>query len=456
MTGQRHPRTGGARSGLVQRSRLTQRLVNAVGALVVVTAPPGFGKSTLLAQWTAADSRRFAFVSLEPSENDPVELWNCVVASIRQVIPSFGSSVEPMLHSAGGITVEPLVRRIAAELDQLSEPVVIVLDDYHVISNPACHASIEAFTAHPVGQAHLVVSTRADPLIPLGRLRASGELVEIRGGDLAFTPAETEELLNGTIGFGLSADELAVLQARTEGWPAGLQLAALGLRASKDRKQFLSSFGGSNRHIVDYLTEVVLDSMDADVHQFLLETSILSKLSAPLCAAVTGRDDSAAMLDMLERSNMFVASLDHQRLWYRYHHLFGELLREQLALTMPERIAGLHRAASAWFAEAGRLDDAIEHAIAARELEAATDLVVNGWGSRAASGRLTAVLAWLDAFPDGYVRRSAPLSFISAWVNGLLGDYAAARRSVQDMLATGSPGPLPDGSGSVARDLELL
>ncbi|HXZ77352.1 MAG TPA: hypothetical protein VEH31_41665, partial [Streptosporangiaceae bacterium] len=175
------------RPGLVERPRLTRRLAGAAGALAVVTAPPGFGKSTLLAQWQAADPRRFAFVSLEPAENDPVELWNCVVSSVRQVVPSFGASVEPVLHAVGGTAVGPLVRRIAAELDQLAEPVVVVLDDYHVIGNPACHASVEALIAHPVSEAHLVLSTRADPPIPLGRLRASGELVEIRGSDLAFT-----------------------------------------------------------------------------------------------------------------------------------------------------------------------------------------------------------------------------------------------------------------------------
>jgi ATP/maltotriose-dependent transcriptional regulator MalT len=422
----------------------------------MISAPPGFGKSTLLAQWAAADPRRFAFVSLEPSDNDPVELWTDIVMSVRQVVPSFGSSLEPTLYSVGGTAVGPLVRRIAAEMDQLTEPVVVVLDDYDVISNPACHTSIEALIAHPITQVHLAVSTQADPSIPLGRLRASGELVEIGGSDLAFTPAETEELLNDMAGLGLSARELAIVQARTEGWPVGLQLAALGLRASKERERFLSSFDGSNRHIVDYLTEMVLDSMDAGVRQYLLQTSILSKLSGPLCDAVTGREDSAAMLGMLQRSNLFVISLDDQRLWYRYHHLFGELLREQLGLTMPERVAGLHRAASAWFAEAGYLDDAIEHAIAAQELGAAANLVVSGWGSRVASGRLTTVLGWLGAFPDGYVTGSAPLSFISAWVNGLLGHYAAAYGSVEDMLATGSPGPLPDGSSSIEHAAALF
>ena len=444
------------RPGLVERARLTQRLVDAASVLAVVAAPPGFGKSTLLAQWAAADPRAFAFVSLEPSENDPVELWNCVVGSVRQLVPSFGGSVEPMLQSVGGTAVGPLVRRIAVELDQLSEPVVVILDDYHVIRNPACHESIRAFMAHPVSQAHLVVSTRADPPIPLGRLRASGELVEIRGSDLAFTPAETKELLNGSLGLELSESELAVLQGRTEGWPAGLQLAALGLRTATDREHFLSSFGGSNRHVVDYLTEVVLDSADGDVRRFLLETSILRELSGPLCDAVTGGEGSAAMLETLEWSNLFVISLDDQRVWYRYHHLFGELLREQLQVTMPERVPGLHRAASAWLAGAGRLDEAIRHALAAREPQTAADLVVSGWGFQVASGRLMTVRGWLEAFPDGYVNGSAPLSVISAWVNGLLGYDAAARQSVEDALTAGSAGPLPDGSATVEHSATLF
>ena len=181
------------RPGLVQRSRLVERLTNAEGALVVITAPPGFGKSTLLAQWAAADDRGFAFVSLDPSDNNPAELWNCVAASIRQLAPSFGSGFEPMPHPVGSNAIEALVRQLAAEMDRLNERVVVVLDDYHVIRNPACHASIEALTAHPISKAQLVVSTRADPPIPLGRLRASGELAELRGSELAFTRGETEE-----------------------------------------------------------------------------------------------------------------------------------------------------------------------------------------------------------------------------------------------------------------------
>lgn len=449
-------RLAAARPGLVERPRLTRPLTKAAGPLVLVSAPPGFGKSTLLAQWEAADPRPFAFVSLEQSENDPLELWNCVVASIRQAQPSFGRDIDAMRRPVEDSATGPLMRRIAAELDQLAEPLVIVLDDYHVIDNPACHASVAALLAHPISRALLVVSTRADPAIPLGRLRASGELVEIRAGDLAFTAEETEALVNGAKGSGLSADGLAIVHQRTEGWPAGLELASLGLRESADRDEFLRSFCGSNRHVVDYLTEVILDSVEDDTRRFLVETSILSELSGPLCDAVTGREDSAEVLDRLERSNLFMISLDDQRRWYRYHRLFGQLLGEQLRRMQPDRVADLHRLASAWLAGTARRGEAIEHAIAAQELETAADLVVSGWASRVASGRLTTVLGWLEAFPDGYVTRSAALSLISAWVNGLLGYHAAARRAIEDMLAGGASGPLPDGSGSVEHAAALF
>ena len=325
-------RSAPPRCELVARPRLVERLVRADNRLALVAAPAGFGKSTLLAQWQAQDPRGFAFVTLEPSDNDPVELWNCIVMSLRQVEPSFGSTVQAMLQSIGGIAIESLVRRIAVELEDLQQPVVVVLDDYQVIRNAACHASVEALIAHRLSRVHVVLSSRSDPAIPLGRLRASVTALEIRAADLAFTVEETKELLNDTIGLRLVDDELRLLQGRTEGWPAGLQLASLTLRTAIDRESFLRSFGGSNRHIADYLTEVVLDAVDDDVREFLLDTSILNRFSASLCTAVTGREDSAGMLDLLERINLFLIPLDDQRLWYRYHHLFGGLLRHQLGL----------------------------------------------------------------------------------------------------------------------------
>lgn len=449
-------RASSLRSDVIDRPRILDRLEQSDTRLVVIAAPAGFGKSTLLAQWEARESRRFAFVTLEPSENDPLELWNCIVYSLRQIEPSFGDDVEAMLRSVGDIALDSLVRRVAIDLEALSQPVVVVLDDYHVIKNPACHASVEALIAHPVSKLRTVVSSRSDPAIPLGRLRAAGELLEIRGSELAFTADETRELLNDVAGLNLVGDELPLLHDRTEGWPAGLQLASLGLRTTAERKSFLLSFGGSYRHVADYLTEVVLDAVDDDVRQFLLETSVLNGFSSSLCDAVTGRHDSAAMLERLERINVFLIPLDDQRLWYRYHHLMAGLLQEQLSLRRPGRGADLHRAASAWFATAGDVDQAVEHANAAAEFGAASDLVLEHWESRFISGRFTTILAWLESFPDGYVSSSASLSLVKAWVTGVLGHETQARKSIEDIHRSGFDGRLPDGSSSVDHAAALI
>ena len=295
-----------------------------------MSAPPGFGKSTLLAQWAALDPRPFAFVSLETTENDPAELWASIVHSIRRTAPSIGMSVEASLGSLGGLAVDSIVRRVADDLEQLDEPMVLVLDDLHAIRNPVCLESLGSFVTHPADPVTIALSTRSDPSIPLGRLRASGDLIEFRAADLAFTEHETAEIVNEVIGLSLTEADLALLHKHTEGWPVGLHLATLGMRTTDDPAGFLRSFGGSNRYIMEYLTEVVVDALDEEVSQFLLETSILRRLNGPLCDAVTGRDGSAAMLESLYRSNVFVIPLDDNGQWYRYHHLFGELLTERL------------------------------------------------------------------------------------------------------------------------------
>ena len=248
---------------------------------------------------------------------------------------------------------------------------------------------------------------------------------------MAFTAEETEDLLSQEADLELAPDDLALLQERTEGWPAGLQLATLSLRAAHDPGAFLRSFGGSSRHVVDYLSEAVLDSLDHEVRDFLVETSILTRLTGSLCDTVTGRDDSAALLDKLERSNVFVIPLDDQRRWYRYHHLFAELLRDRLRATSPDRQAALHRAAYRWFADAGETDLAIDHAVAAGDFEAAKVLVVDNLTERLAAGRLATILSWLDRFPGGYVSSTASLSIARAWACGMQGrrDAPATRSS---------------------------
>ena len=269
------------RSETIDRSRITSGLVGASGGLTLVTAPPGFGKSTLLAQWIEQDDRPFAFVTLEETENDPIALWTCIVRAIQSVEPSFAAAVEPQLRSMGSLALDLLVVRIIAEMERLERPLVLALDDLHTVKNAACHSSLASLITHPTNVS-LALSSRADPPLPIGSVRASGGLREIRGADLAFTTDEAAEFMNGVMALDLTKEQIDGLVERTEGWPAGLHLASLGLRTTADRDTFLSSFGGSNRQVVDYLTEVVLDAVEDDARSFLLETSILARMTAPL------------------------------------------------------------------------------------------------------------------------------------------------------------------------------
>ncbi len=442
--------------GTVDRPRLTTRLVGSDAQLFLVCAPAGSGKSTLLAQWAERDPRRFAYLSLESSQNDPVALWTCIISSLRQVLPGFGADSAPMPPSVDGVVLDAVVRRVAVELDRLTEPVVLVLDDYQVIRSTACHESLELLVAQDLPRLHLVLSTRFDRPIRLARTRASGRLTETRGRDLAFTLEETAAVL-ARGGAALPAGAARLVQQRTEGWPAGVRLVSLGLRETADRDTFLGSFGGSNRHVTDYLSEVVLGSLDEDLRGFLLETSVLGRMTAVLCDEVTGRDDSAAVLRELDRQNLFVVPLDDRRVWYRYHRLLADLLTEELRATRPRRLLELHRAASRWYAGAGETDQAIEHAIAGADLGGATDLILAGWTQRLSAGRIATVSSWLEAFPAGYVRDNGSLSMVAAWVGALQGRRAEALDAVADALRAGSAGGrMPDGTAKVEHAVAML
>ena len=315
--------------GTIDRPRLTTRLVGSDAALFLVSAPAGSGKSTLLTQWAERDPRRFAYLWLESSENDPAALWTGIIESLRQVLPGFGTDAESMLLSVGGLGLDVVVRRVAAELDGLTDPLVLVLDDYQVIRSTACHESLELLVAQHLRGLHVVLSSRVDRPIRLARTRASGQLTETDGRDLAFTLEETTAVLSQA-GPALPAAAASLVQERTEGWPAGVRLVALGLRDAADPEAFLASYDGSSRHVADYLREVVLGPLTEDVRGFLVETSVLRRLSAALCDEVTGRDDSADVLRELDRQNLFVVPLDDHRVWCRYHRLFADLLTEEL------------------------------------------------------------------------------------------------------------------------------
>jgi LuxR family maltose regulon positive regulatory protein len=423
--------------------------------VVLVVAPPGFGKTVLLKQWETLDSRPFAWVSLDRRDNDPLLLWNYLVAAIRRIEPGFASALEPALTSVGGTALDAIIPRILNELESSGREIVLVLDDYHWVTSPACHESIARLVEQGPPNAQLVVSSRSDPPLPFGRLRASGGLFELRAAELGFTEDETAELFEA-FGLDLAPDSIATLQRRTEGWPAGLYLAFLAVRNVIDPTAALVEFGGSSRTVVDYLTEVVLQSETEEHRSFLLETSILERMCASLCDSVTARGDSARVLTEIERANLFLVPLDEHREWFRYHHLFGELLRDELRRRDTDKELELHRRACAWFASAGFLDEAIQHAIAGGELDMAATLIATHWPAYLNAGRLATLTGWLEAFPRDVVRADARLCIVEAWMLVHVGSFEEAGQALAAARAAGYEGELPDGSGTVEESVTLV
>jgi LuxR family maltose regulon positive regulatory protein len=363
----------GPRPGFVPRPRLMRTLG---GGLVLVCAPAGFGKTALLADWLRSGDRPVAWLSLDAGDNDPVRFWRHVVAALDRVRPGTGDRVAPLLgpspSSLDGL-VTALINELAAAPG--GSEIVLVLDDYHLVDAQQVHASLAFLLEHLPAGLRLVLASRSDPPLPLARLRARGQLTELRTEELRFTAEEAAALLRESAGPGLPGAAVAALAARTEGWAAGLQLAALSLRGRSDIAGFVAAFSGSHRYILDYLTEEVLDGQPEQVREFLLETSVLERLSGGLCDAVTGGDDGQAMLEQVEQAGLFLVPLDEVRGWWRYHHLFADLLRARLQQQRPGRVAPLHRAAAAWYEEHGLADDAVGHALAAGDTAWAARLV---------------------------------------------------------------------------------
>ena len=298
---------------------------------MVISAPAGWGKTCLLRDWRLADTAsRTAWVSVDPGDNDPVRFWAHVIASVAGVSPGFGAAALPVLTAPGADSTDAVLPMLVNELEVLPAPVTLVLDDYHLISNQDILRSVAFMVEHLPPALCLALAIRADPELPLARLRARGEIFEIRADDLRFTEAETAALLNGTLGLALGPADIRALQQRTEGWAAGLYLAGLSLRGRPEPSAFIQAFAGDDRQIVDYLLAEVLDGLPAEIRSFLLRTSVLDRLSGPLCDAVTGGSGSQRILEEMERANLFLVRLDTRRRWYRYHQLFGELLRHEL------------------------------------------------------------------------------------------------------------------------------
>ncbi len=391
--------------GVVHRPRLAERLGRgAASKLTLVSAPPGFGKSTLVADWIATRpvTEPAAWLSLDPDDNDPAGFWRYVVAALRRAVPDIGNDATALLESPEA-QVQQAWHSVLNDLAALEWDLVLVLDDYHVIDLSEIHDAVASLIDRLPPTAHLVITTRADPPLPLARLRARGELVEVRAADLRFTPDEAAAYLNGTIGLQLSGADVAALEERTEGWVAALQLAALSMQGRADPSSFVASFAGDDRYVFDYLADEVLARQPEEVRTFLRQTSILDRLTGGLCDAITGRGDSRAVLERLDRGNLFLVALDDRRRWYRYHHLFAEVLRARLLDEDPESVPDLHRRASDWFEQNGERSEAIHHALAGRDFVRAAHLVEHAIPDLRRARAEVTMRRWLEALPPPVV-----------------------------------------------------
>ncbi len=394
------------RRRLVSRPRLIEQLNQWPDyPLILISAPAGYGKTTLLSAWLQQCSCRTAWISLDEGDNDLKSFLAYMIAALQMVQAGIGESLLSVLQSPQALSVNGFVSILINGLAPLNDPFVLVLDDYHVIQEPLVHQAVNFLLDHLPWQMHLVISTRADPPLPLARLRARSQILELRAAELCFTTPEVDKFLNQSMGLSISGDDVGALAARTEGWIAGLQMAAVSMQGQQDTSRFIQSFTGSNRHILDYLLEEVLEQQSESVNSFLLKSSILDRLTGSLCDAVTEQTDSQSMLDCLERLNLFIVPLDDQRCWFRYHHLFADLLRQRLQNLYPSLKSDLHMRASKWFEENNLFAEAIRHALSSGEFFHAAHLIEKTADSTFMHGEIKTFLSWVERLPDGVARQ---------------------------------------------------
>jgi LuxR family transcriptional regulator, maltose regulon positive regulatory protein len=422
------------RTHLVHRSHLVERLQRGMECpLTLVSAPAGFGKTTLLAQLLAESDTPVAWLSLEPEDNDPVRFLTYLIAALQTVDAHMGTTVLDLLHTPQPPPPETVVTLLTNELLRSTvKNFALVLDDYHVITAEPLHRALTALVEHSPPQLHLMLATRADPPLPLARLRARGQLIEVRSSDLRFSAQEASAFLRTIMDVDLPTEQITALERRTEGWIAGLQLAALAMRGRADVSGFLAAFTGSHRFVLDYLSEEVLSRQPAVIQSFLLHTSVLERLSGSLCDAVTGQQGSQGMLEALERANLFVVALDDERQWYRYHHLFAEVLRSRLQQTEPGLVHDLHQRASTWYEEHHFVVDAVQHALTAPDLDLATRLIEQHSIAIVYSGQYHTLLSWMDRLPEALVRIRPMLAIIHAAVLIFIRQFGRAENRLKD------------------------
>ncbi len=429
------------RTEWVSRPRLIQRLNDAVDrSFSLISAPAGFGKTTLLSEWTRQSQCLNAWLTLDKGDNDPIRFWTYFISALQRMQPDLGETALAELQSRQSPPLDDVLSHLINDLaDEGVQRYVLILDDFHLITEPRVQDTLVFLLDHMPPQLHLIFAGRADPPWPLARRRALGELTELRASDLRFTAREVAAFLNDVMELDLSPGDVDALEARTEGWITGLQMAAISMRARKrtygarDVSAFVEAFTASNRFILDYLVEEVLEQQSAPVQEFLLRTSILDRMNAAVCDTVTERTDSLTILTQVEQANLFLLPLDDERRWYRYHHLFAQLLRTRLQQTCLEDIPILHHRASAWYEEHGLTADAVNHALLAGDIARVGHLVTGNALAIMGHGELTALVRWLETLPDNLMRSHPWLAVSHAWVLAYAGQLGAVEARLAEV-----------------------
>lgn len=421
--------------GSVMRPRLIDRLNGGLhGKLTLVSAPAGCGKTTLITEWISANELQVAWLSLDEVDSAPVRFLNYIVAALQTIEPEIGKDILNLLESPQPPPIASLLTPLLNELAAIPYEFVLVLDDYHVLDSQEIDTALAFLIDNQPPQMHLVITTREDPGLPLARLRVRGQLSEIRAADLQFTPDEAAEFLNNAMGLSLAPEDVAALEQRTEGWIAGLQLAAISMQGQTDIGQFIQSFTGSHHFVLDYLIEEVLTRQAAHIQDFLLKTSILDRFCQPLCDAVLqGDDDAQATLEHIRQANLFLIPLDNERRWYRYHHLFGDLLRKRLGESASIEINNLHIRASQWYEQHAQQSEAIDHALTAEDFERAAAMIELAWAtSHSTAFQSQELHTWMQRLPNSVYHNRPVLSAGYGWSLLNFGDLQAADERLRD------------------------
>ena len=445
-----------ARPRRVARLRLVGLMNEAVkNPLALICAPAGYGKTTLLSEWIPQNEHCVTWVSLDEADNDPLRFWSYFIAALQTLNPELGKNARLLLESTQNPQIEAVLSLVINDLAALDYRFSQVFDDYHLVENPAIDSSLAFLVEHLPPNVNLVISSRRDPALPLARWRARQQMAEIRSADLRFTIDETTHFLNQAMKLDLSAPEIAALEVRTEGWIAGLQLAALSIKDRDDRAGFITAFTGSHRFIIDYLVEEVLSRQSGSVREFLLSTSILNRLCASLCDALTGSSNGQAILERLEQDNLFLVPLDDHRGWYRYHHLFAEVLQARLRKYQPDLHAKMHLRASDWYEREGLIDQAFRHALAAPDLEGAARLVERNSVNMIQRSEVLLIRSWLEQLPVELVQTRPRLILAYGWILVLTGHGQALEQWLAASRASAALAA-PDLPADILGELALL